>query len=377
MLVSSAAIAVALATTPEAEACGGFFCSAVQPVNQAAERIIFSNNGDGTVTAVIQILYEGPSEKFSWLLPISTVPKQDSDIGVASNLAFQRLQSATNPQYNLNTRLEGTCKQLAVPGAANAGGGGRAAAASGGSTSGPPPDVVVEASGVVGAFEWTVISINESTADPSDAATKWLTDNGYDVPEGAKGLLRPYLEDGLYLLALRLTKGSTTGSIRPISLTYEASKPMIPIKLTAVAANQNMGVMTWLLSTARGVPQNYYSLELNEARINWFNANSNYNDVVNEAADSASGHGFVTEMAGSTERLKNVVWTTFEDTNWSSFRSGTFQNLGQLYSSALSQWGSFDGFDDAARSTIQLPDGVQYSDLRTCPSCYQDQIKFS
>ena len=46
----------------EAQAGGGFFCSQAQPVNQAAERIIFSHDeAAGTVTAVIQIMYEGPS----------------------------------------------------------------------------------------------------------------------------------------------------------------------------------------------------------------------------------------------------------------------------------------------------------------------------
>jgi hypothetical protein len=59
----------------DAIACGGFFCDGgstpppTQPdvpppvqtmVNQAAERIVFADHGDGTVTAVIQILYEGP-----------------------------------------------------------------------------------------------------------------------------------------------------------------------------------------------------------------------------------------------------------------------------------------------------------------------------
>ena len=38
-----------------AQACGGFFCSQQAPVNQAAERIVFADNGDGTITAVIQI----------------------------------------------------------------------------------------------------------------------------------------------------------------------------------------------------------------------------------------------------------------------------------------------------------------------------------
>src|SRR5688572_17873560 len=86
-------------------ACGGFFCNSSQPVNQAAESIIFVDNGDGTTTAVIQIQYQGPAESFSWLLPISSVPAADTDIGVASNLALQRLQSATNPSYTLTTRV--------------------------------------------------------------------------------------------------------------------------------------------------------------------------------------------------------------------------------------------------------------------------------
>src|SRR3954468_11854745 len=107
----TAALGAASLTPAAALACGGFFCNRAQPVNQAAESIIFADNGDGTTTAVIQIQYQGPSKSFSWLLPISSVPKADSDIGIAPNLALQRLQSATNPNYTLTTRVEGTCRQ--------------------------------------------------------------------------------------------------------------------------------------------------------------------------------------------------------------------------------------------------------------------------
>src|SRR6185312_9144955 len=114
LTVSAAVGAAALAgLSHPAQACGGFFCSQAQPVNQAAERIIFADNGDGTITAVIQILYEGPSKNFSWLLPISTVPEGD-DLAVASDLAFTRLQAATNPQYNLTTRIEGDCRSMSA-----------------------------------------------------------------------------------------------------------------------------------------------------------------------------------------------------------------------------------------------------------------------
>ena len=57
-----------------AHACGGFWCSQTSPVNQSAEQIIFIDNPDETVTAIIQIQYQGPSEKFAWLVPIPGNP---------------------------------------------------------------------------------------------------------------------------------------------------------------------------------------------------------------------------------------------------------------------------------------------------------------
>jgi len=146
----AALLAVSLLGTSPARACGGFFCSSSQPVNQAAERIIFSENGDGTVTAVIQILYQGPSQNFSWLLPISTVPEGDDDIGIASDIAFQRLQAATNPLYTLTTRFEGECRDFG--GRANFAPGSSPVPANGSVSDADGPGVTVEASGVVGDY---------------------------------------------------------------------------------------------------------------------------------------------------------------------------------------------------------------------------------
>jgi hypothetical protein len=374
-LVGAAAFAAVANVTSPARACGGFFCSQTQPVNQAAERIVFADNGDGTVTAVIQIMYQGPSESFSWLLPISSVPEGD-EIAVASNLAFQRLQSATNPQYNLTTRTEGQCSSSPASRGVSDGEGSSGGAGGGGGIV-SPPSVVVEGSGVVGNFEWTVISVDDSLPEPADVALNWLRENGYDVPVGSGGLIAPYLEEGLYLLALRLTKGSDAGSIRPIVLTYEAARPMIPIKLTAVAANDDMGVMTWLLGDARAVPQNYLALELNEARINWFNASSNYNDVVTAAANDAQGQGFVTEFAGPSSSLANVVWTPYDETNWQGFSNGVYTSFQDIFQTAYGMYNTYDGFWDAVRSTVTLPAGLAFEDFKVCPNCYSSQIQFS
>jgi len=152
---------------------------------------------------------------------------------------------------------------------------------------------------------------------------------------------------------------------------------MIPIKLTAVAANDNMGVMTWLLSDARAVPMNYGALELNEARINWFNANSNYNDVVTAAAHDAGGQGFVTEFAASSKSLANVVWPSSDEQNWQQLRSATYGSFSELFETLYNYYQGYDGFWDAIRASVTLPQNVPFADFQACPSCYSSNLQFS
>lgn len=332
----SAAAFVTLDASP-AEACGGFFCDNNQPVNQAAERIIFSDNPDGTVTAVVQILYDGPSERFAWVLPVPSVP----EVGVSSDVAFQRLQTATNPQYTMTTRVEGECDTLDSDGVFF----GSAAEDSSASNNlnNANGGVSVLDGGSVGPYDYTVIEVDNTLADPEQAALTWLEENSYDVTALGGNVIAPYLEEGMLLIAFRLTKNSGSGDIRPVTLNYETDTPMIPIKLTAVAANEDMGVMTWVLGDHRAVPVNYKSLVLNEALINWFNPNSNYNDVVSAAADEAEGQGFATEMAGDSSTLDEVVWSQRDAQNWERFQNVAARN--NMSSTVCEAWSMYGGGD--------------------------------
>jgi hypothetical protein len=233
-LIAAGVASSLLGTVPSAHACGGLFCSQSNPVNQAAEQIIFTQNDDGTVTAAIQIMYEGPSQSFAWVLPVKGVPT----VGVSSELAFQRLKAATDPTYQLTTTFDDNCVQnrfAASPSLAGSGGAGGA----GGGGGGPP--VIVQAAGTVGPYDWEVISVVDGQEDPAAVALDWLGDNGYDVTALGPMVLRPYLEDGMNLLAFKLTKSATTGSIRPVLSTWEGTTPAIPNRPTAVAANDDMG----------------------------------------------------------------------------------------------------------------------------------------
>ncbi|QDG50396.1 DUF2330 domain-containing protein [Persicimonas caeni] len=388
-LVAAAACASMMAAgitaySPSAQACGGLFCNNQQPVNQAAERIIFSDNADDTVTALVQIMYQGPSEKFAWVLPVPGEP----DVSVSSTAAFDRLQTATNPSYRMNTTVEGTCD---TRGGGFFGSDDATAEAGGMNNANRNPEddgVTVVNSGHVGPYDYTTISVDPGNENPTQVALDWLEQNNYDVSALGEQTITPYLEDGMNLLAFRLSKNADTGDIRPVRITYDAELPMIPIKLTAVAANDDMGVMVWVLSDERAIPSNYKSLRLNEAAIDWFNPNNNYNDIINRAADEAGGQGFVTELAWPTDRtlpppnqfsngqdLADVIFSENEERFWEDRIKNTDwtgNEFGLLQQS--SRYAAFDGYLEVLEATVPVPSRLTTEEFAQCPSCYQSEM---
>jgi hypothetical protein len=192
-------------------------------------------------------------------------------------------------------------------------------------------------------------------------------------------LLRPYLEDGLNLLAFRLTKGAgaDVGSIRPVMLTYPSDLASIPIRPTAVAAKNDMGILVWVLGNEQSIPKNYKSLVINEARINWFNYQSNYSSVITEAANDAGGQGFVTELAQSTSMLKSIVFPDNQQQNWIQFSRQQFADGFDMMQQASNQFRGYDGWKEAICDTVEgaLPPGVTCDQFGRSPDVYRGQVQ--
>lgn len=287
-----ALVAAWLAPTQRASACGGLFCNQLAPVVQSSERIVFVDNGDGTITAVIEIVYSGPSTSFSWVLPVSGVPA----VEVASTVLLPTLSSMTQP--TLQATFEGSpctfdsgCSGCACGAASDS-------VRSGGSDAGMQPGVVVVGSGSAGPYDYDVISIDSGVSNQADTARTWLMTNGYDVSTVGADVLGAYLEGGQNLIAFRLKKSATTGSIRPIVMTYTSTIGVIPIRPTAVAAQNDLGILVFMMGGSRAVPVTYDEIELSEAALDWTQFTSPYTTVVGDAVDEADGHAFLTEFAG-------------------------------------------------------------------------------
>ena len=302
-----------------AAACGCFAPpDPAVPIIQAGERILFAHK-DGQVTAHIQIQYSGKPGDFGWLLPLPSVPtdktgKPGIDVGVDE--LFSQLLGTTQPKYRLRRVYEmcgsGIDRSANSPLAAFDAGASGAENAPAPKDSGP---LVVQ--NTVGPYDYAILK-----ADNKDAMFNWLTTNRYFVPSGTEGAVGPYIRPGAFFLALKLRSGLAAGDLQPVVLRYQSDLPMIPIILTSVAATPNMGIQVWMLGSGRAIPRNYYHTVVNDAQVNWFTAGQNYNDVIIKAVGEAEGkHAFVTEYAGSSTPMRNVL-----------DRTGRFSNLTTLSS---------------------------------------------
>jgi hypothetical protein len=279
----------------DVEACGCFAPpDPTVPIVQAGERILFSVE-NGVVTAHIQIQYAGDAKDFGWLLPLPSVPS----LKLGTEELFTQLIATTQPRYFVTTSVNGNCGGGFLGGLANSRASSAPAAED--SAGGGSSPLVIQSS--VGPYDYAVLK-----ADNKDAMLKWLNDNRYFIPTGTEDVVGPYIQPGAYFLALKLKSGKSTGDIAPVVLTYPSQLPMIPIILTSVAAQPNMGIQVWMLGNGRAIPRNYHHVIVNDALIDWLNTARNYNDVVIKAVSEApEKHAFVTEYAGPSDVMRDVL----------------------------------------------------------------------
>ena len=285
MLAIALALITLLAAPSPVLACGGLFCQ-TNPVDQNAERIIFTQNGDGTISAIIQIEYTGFDDDFSWVLPIPTeISGDDLEVPETGNEAFLELEPATNPVFIPPPTPE--CAMIefaeemedAVP--ADAG------------------SVEVLDSGSVGPYGFDIIT----SPDP-EALITWLRDNEYVITQDMEPLVAVYVDEGMPFLAMRLQPEFGVQDIQPIKITYQSDAPMIPLRLTAVAANPDMAVIVWIYGDAQAVPENYAHMEIDGTDLTFFTfGGHNYRQLMGERADENNGQAFITEYAQPTSEL--------------------------------------------------------------------------
>lgn len=267
-------------------ACGGFFCQG-SPIDQNAERIIFTQNRDGTVSAYVQIQYTGSAPEFSSILPIpEPIGEENLEVPEDAMAAFTELEVSTDPVF-VSPEMPQCAVDLMRTTAIMA--------------AMPEGDSVrIFSSGEVGPYGFDVVG----SEDP-DALVNWLRDNNYRVTPDMEPIINLYVQEQFVFLAMRLLPDSEVQDVQPIKLTYPSERPMIPLRLTAVAANQDMAVMVWIYADQQAKPVNYAELAIPYQDLTFFGfgGGSNYRTLMGERANDYGGQAFITEYAAPTREL--------------------------------------------------------------------------
>ena len=281
-----------------AYACGGFFCNANQPVNQAAERILFSVQ-DGQTDMHVQIQYQGPPTGFGWILPVAP----GVETTVSSEALFIALDRIYGPQFFLDYQFDENCEDpnRAYEDFDEFEDGSLPAPQETGAESEPTVQVISREP--VGPYDRAILQ-----ADNVEVLREWLNENEYQIPDTIDEKLGPYIEGGAVFVVIKLLADSDVGDLVPLKLSFPGTSPSIPILPTSVSAEPDMGMIVHVLGAYRAIPSNYQHVIINEAAIDWEDRGRNYTDVVSQAADEAEGKAFTTDYSGEVgEQIVNII----------------------------------------------------------------------
>jgi MYXO-CTERM domain-containing protein len=351
-----------------ASACGGTFCDGGNPnmpVDQTGEVILFAYDGD-FIEAHIQIQYDGgDAEQFAWLVPVPQIP----EIEVGSWRLVQAALDGTRPVYGWQNNF--------ICDGSNGGGTFLQSPDGGGANHEGEVDPHVVAQDVVGAFEYAVLQ-----GGSADSINTWLLDNGYATDDQAPEILDTYIAEGSVFVAFRLKHGAEVEDIHPVVIRYQGTEPCIPLRLTRVAAKEDMDIRALFLGDARVVPTNYRHVLLNRVQLDWVQQGTNYQDVVSMAVDApgANGRAFITEYAGTSEMIDS------SSLNTETYDSSVFVDMAVIdVVTALQNQGlafcDNEGCDyqhelvsSLLHEFIPVPVGVTDDDFYSCLSCYAQLV---
>jgi uncharacterized protein (TIGR03382 family) len=184
---------------------------------------------------------------------------------------------------------------------------------------------------------------------------------------------------------MKLANGEDASAVHPISLRFEGGEPCIPLRLTAIAAQEDMAIRVMVLADEPAAPQNWPLVVPNELQLDWIRLAANYDDFVTQAIDEApvDGRGFVREFSGSSwgvsrTDLFDPIWdsTVFEDID-------PTRVVYELRQQGLVEWIECDLgicawdhplLDALITEYLPVPNGINAEDFYGCLSCYEQDI---
>jgi len=238
---------------------GCFFRAKEEQVGNSAESpnqrafIIYDKNRE---TLVVQVKYQGDVNKFSWVLPVPSIPEENT-IKTVNDSIFTHLHEQTQPKLFIYSGK--SLQRGSMEGGANAD-----------SEIFQDTNVNVWQNLQVGPYEINVIS-----SPTSSALIDWLTEKGYDFPETANRIIEFYTQKNWYFVAVRvdvtnhLTKNSSTyqAGLPAIKMTFKTEKPVFPLRISELTSAQENEIELYVASKNRMICEGYNTIAMNRDEV--------------------------------------------------------------------------------------------------------------
>jgi len=241
--------------------CGFYVAKADVKLFNKTSQVILVRDGEKSVITMSSD-FQGEVKDFAMVVPVPEVLKQDN-IHVVERLLFDKLDAYSAPRlveyydedpcyepprdYYLYDRMD-----MPMAGAAME----RAE-----SVNSVNYQVKVEAKYVVGEYDILILSAKESSG-----LERWLIDNGYKIPTGAKEVLDPYIKSNLkfFVVKVNLEEHKKLGKqeLSPIQIKFNSPKFMLPIRLGMANASGPQDMIVYAFTkNGRVEVTNYRTVE--------------------------------------------------------------------------------------------------------------------
>ncbi|MDX1908216.1 MAG: DUF2330 domain-containing protein [Bacteroidia bacterium] len=255
-------ILLLLALSPVMQSfCGFYVAKADARLWNKASSVILTRQGEQTAVTMISD-FQGDVKDFAIVIPVPVVLKKEQ-IRIADASVFQTLDDYSAPRlveyhdenpcdaprYELmedmvmSAPMEDSEMKRSAP-------------------SGPRKQVTILERYTVGEYDILILSAEESSG-----LKTWLNDNGYRVPADAEEVLDPYLKSGMkfFVAKVNLENYAKSGSkeLRPIQMTFQSPKFMLPIRLGMANANGDQDLIIYAITDqGRVETANYRTLDI-------------------------------------------------------------------------------------------------------------------
>jgi hypothetical protein len=235
--------------------CGFYVGKADTKLFNQASQVALVREGDRTVLTMAND-FQGDPKEFALVVPVPTFIER-RQIEVVDKGLLDHLDAFSAPRL-VEYFDEDPCRppvlEMAAP-----------PVAAGGVRMMKSQDkrgVTVEATYTVGEYDIVILS-----ATQSDGLEGWLVENGYKIPAGAARVLGSYIKQNMrfFVAKVNLKEKAALGFtfLRPLQVSYETPKFMLPIRLGTVNAKGPQDLFVFALTRkGRVETTNYRTVKL-------------------------------------------------------------------------------------------------------------------